>query len=152
MSRRQPGRRAEYARFEPVPIRWADSDIYGHMNNAVHYYLFDTAVQAVLVREGLLDLGRSDAVFLVVSSGCDYFGEILFGDRVEAGLRIGRLGSSSVRWEIGVFRNDADRAAAEGFFVHVNVGRADRRPRPLSDRAREVLRPLVISGGGAQPK
>ncbi|MDJ0826826.1 MAG: thioesterase family protein [Rhodobacter sp.] len=129
-------------------MRWADADIYGHMNNAVHYYLFDTAVQAVLVREGLLDLGGSETVFLVVSSGCDYFGEIVFGDRVEAGLRIGRLGRSSVRYEIGIFRNDEDRASAEGFFVHVSVGRDDRRPRALPDRARDVLGRLVVASHG----
>ena len=146
MSRATAGRRADYAQFEPVPMRWADADIYGHMNNAVHYYLFDTAVQAYLVRHGLLDLGQSETVFLVVSSGCDYFDEIVFGDRVEAGLRVGRLGSSSVRYEIGLFRNDSGLAAAEGFFVHVNVGRADRRPAALTARAREVLGRLEVSG------
>ncbi|MDJ0629484.1 MAG: thioesterase family protein [Rhodobacter sp.] len=148
MSRPQPGRRGDYVRFEPVPMRWADADIYGHMNNAVHYYLFDTAVQAVLVREGVLDLGASETVFLVVSSGCDYFGEVVFGDRVEAGLRVARLGASSVRYEIGIFRNGADRASAEGYFVHVNVGREDRRPRPLSAKAREVMQRLCLSGKG----
>ena len=136
--------RSEFALFEPVQMRWADTDIYGHMNNAVHYTLFDTAVQAFLVREGLLDLGQSETVFLVVSTACDYFDEITFGDQLEAGLRIDHLGSSSIRYRIGLFRNDAAQAAACGVFTHVNVARSDRRPLPLTDTARSIFAKLQM--------
>ena len=139
MSRAAPGQRHHYPLLEPVQMRWPDTDIYGHMNNAVHYTLFDTAVQNYLVREGLLDLGQSKTVFLVVSSGCSYFEEITFGDRLDAGIRIDRLGRSSVTYEISLFRNEGVSAAATGHFTHVNVGRVDRRPIELSDRARDVL-------------
>ena len=136
MSRPQPGRRADYPHFEPLQMRWADTDIYGHMNNAVHYYLFDTAVQSFLVANGLLDLGQSETVFLVVSSGCNYFDEITFGDGIEAGMRITRLGNSAITYEISIFRGVAATAAATGHFTHVNVTRATRRPASLSEAAR----------------
>lgn len=143
MTRRRPGQRSAYALFEPVPMRWADTDIYGHMNNAVHYTLFDTAVQAFLIREGLLDLGGSATVFLVVNSGCDYFDEIRFGDRLEAGVRVSRLGTSSVTYEISLFRNTSESAAATGHFTHVHVDRRSRRPIALMAAARAALGKLL---------
>jgi len=139
VTRARAGLRADYPLFEPVPMRWADTDIYGHMNNAVHYLLFDTAVQAFLMREGLLDLGRSETVFLVVSSGCTYFDEITFGDRIEAGLRISRLGRSSITYDISLFRDAAASAAATGQFTHVNVDRGTRRPVEIAEEARAVF-------------
>ncbi|MEL6522960.1 MAG: thioesterase family protein [Pseudomonadota bacterium] len=146
MSRPVPDTRAAYAHFEPLATRWADNDIYGHMNNAVHYQLFDTAVNGFLVRRGILDMGQSETVFLVVSSSCDYFAELAFPDRVDAGLRVARLGSSSVRYEIGLFQGDAETAAAQGHFVHVNVGRADRKPQPMAGPVRAILQELVVAG------
>ncbi len=143
MNRPLPGRRIDYPHFETLQMRWADTDIYGHMNNAVHYLLFDTAVQNILIRNDLLDLDRSENVFLVAASGCDYFDEIEFGDRIEAGVRIIRLGITSVTYEIGIFRNGNERSAATGRFTHVNVCRESRRPVELPDRAREVLQPLA---------
>ena len=136
--------RAEFPLFEPVQMRWADTDIYGHMNNAVHYTLFDTAVQAFLVREGLLDLGGSESIFLVVSTACDYFDEITFGDELQAGLRIAHLGQSSIRYRIGLFRNRNETAAACGQFTHVNVARSDRRPRDISAEARARFEALIV--------
>ena len=144
MARPVAPRRDAFALFEPVQMRWADTDIYGHMNNAVHYTLFDTAVQSFLVREGLLDLGQSETVFLVVSTACDYFDEITFGDQLVAGLRIDHLGSSSIRYRIAVFRNESKTAAACGQFVHVNVARSDRRPRAISDAARDKFTMLIV--------
>ncbi len=143
MSRRLPGRRAEYALFSVITTRWFDNDIYGHMNNAMHYQLFDTAVNGMLIKQGLLDLKDSPTVFLVVETGCTYHSEIAFPDTVNAGLRVGRIGSSSIRYELGLFRNDEESAAAEGHFVHVNVDRQSRKPAAISDKARGEFKALM---------
>lgn len=137
--RPRPSARAAYPLFRALPTRWKDVDTYGHLNNVVHYALFDTVVNGWLVEHGLLDPRASDQIGLVAESGCRYFGEIRFPDTVHAGLRVGHLGSSSVRYEIGLFRNDADLAAAEGFFVHVYVDAHTRRPMPLAAPLRAAL-------------
>ena len=143
MNRPSPGRRADYTHFETLQMRWADTDIYGHMNNAVHYQLFDTAVQSILIRNDLLDLGQSENVFLVAASGCDYFDEIEFGDIIEAGVRVAHLGTTSVTYEISIFRTGNELAAATGRFTHVNVSRESRRPAMLPDAARRILQSLT---------
>ena len=142
MSRPAPAGKSDYKRHVPVQMRWADTDIYGHMNNAVHYTLFDTAVQIFLTQERLLDLGRSATIFLVVSSGCDYFDQISFGDSLTAGLKITRLGASSIRYDIALFRNDSEISAAAGHFTHVNVVRDTRKPALISDAARAIFSQL----------
>lgn len=134
-----PSGRAGYRAFRTIPTRWMDNDIYGHMNNVVHYSLFDTAVNGWLVERGALDIHGGERIGLVVETGCRYFAEMAFPDVVTAGLRVARLGTSSVRYEIGLFRNDDDRAAAEGFFIHVYVDRATRRPQPLDAALRAIL-------------
>ena len=134
-----PSSRAGYRAFRTIATRWMDNDIYGHMNNVVHYSLFDTAVNGWLIESGALDIHGGDRIGLVVETGCRYFSEMAFPDVVTAGLRVARLGSSSVRYEVGLFRNDEPHAAAEGFFVHVHVDRATRRPKPLSAGLRAVL-------------
>ncbi|MDI6025705.1 thioesterase family protein [Corticibacterium sp. UT-5YL-CI-8] len=131
--------RGGYKTFRTITTRWMDNDVYGHMNNVVHYSLFDTAVNGWLVEQGVLDFHAGDQVGLVVETGCRYFAEIAFPDVVHAGIRVARLGSSSVRYEIGLFRNDEETAAAEGFFVHVYVDRVSRRPKPLNEGLRDVL-------------
>ncbi|MCB2111105.1 MAG: thioesterase family protein [Defluviimonas sp.] len=135
-------RRADYALFRPLATRWMDNDCYGHLNNVVHYALFDTAVNGWLVEAGLLDPVRSETFGLVVETGCRYHAEMAFPDRVMAGLRLGHLGTSSVRFEIGLFRNDEDLAAAEGFFVHVYVTRDGHRPHPIEPARREAFEML----------
>lgn len=144
MSRPPPGTRTDYVAFSTITTRWFDNDIYGHMNNAMHYQLFDTAVNGHLIEAGLLNLTDSDTVFLVVETGCRFHAEIAFPDVVTAGLRVAALGNSSVTYHIGLFRNDAISAAAEGHFVHVNVARDTRRPAPLSDAARTTLSRLQL--------
>ena len=144
MNRPKPAQRAVYPLFDTIEMRWADTDIYGHMNNAVHYTLFDTVIQRFLTRNGLLDLGSSETVFLVVACGCDYFDEITFGDDLQAGLRITHLGNSSIRYRIGLFRNADASAAACGQFTHVNVARKDRRPMPITASARAAFEKLMI--------
>jgi acyl-CoA thioester hydrolase len=140
MSKRPaPSTRDAYKVFRAIPTRWADNDIYGHMNNAVHYTLFDTTVNGWLIENSLLDIHGGDQIGLVVETGCRYFAEIGYPDVITSGLRVAKLGTSSVRYEIGLFRNDDERAAAEGFFVHVYVDRQTRRPRPMNETLRAGL-------------
>ena len=144
-------RRADYARFEPIETRWADNDVYGHVNNVVFYAWFDTAVNRMLIAEGLLDIhsgknGGGDSIGLVVETGCRYFASVAFPDAITAGIRVGKLGTSSVRYEIALFRGDDDEAAAVGFFVHVYVDRETRRPEPLTDKMRRFLKTLTRTG------
>ncbi len=131
--------RADYKTFRTIQTRWMDNDVYGHMNNVIHYSLFDTAVNGWLVEKGVLDLHRGAQIGLVVETGCRYFAELAFPDIVNAGLRVARIGTSSVRYEVGLFRNEEVSAAAEGFFVHVYVDRETRRPRPLETALRAAL-------------
>ncbi len=144
MKRTEPSPRAEYRTFRQVTTRWMDNDAYGHMNNVVHYSLFDTAVNGWLMEQGVLDFSGGRQVGLVVETGCRYFAEMAFPDIVTAGIRVARLGNSSVRYEIGLFRNEEQTASAEGFFVHVYVDRKTRAPMPLNDPLRAALQTIVI--------
>ena len=141
-------RRADYARFEPIETRWSDNDIYGHVNNVVYYAWFDTAVNRMLIAEGQLDIHAGpeagESIGLVVETGCRYFASTAFPDAITAGVRVAKLGSSSVRYEIGLFKGDEDEAAAVGFFVHVYVDRETRRPKALADGMRAFLETLKI--------
>ena len=148
MSRQAPSQRSDYKAFSQITTRWFDNDVYGHMNNAMHYQLFDTAVNGHLIQQGVLDFKTGETVFLVVDTGCRYHGEIAFPDVVTTGLRVASLGGSSVRYEIGLFRNEETTARAEGHFVHVNVGRESRRPVQLSNDVRAVLEELTMGGEG----
>ena len=139
-----PGRRTDYRVFRSITTRWMDNDAYGHVNNVVYYSFFDTAVNIYLIEGGVLDIARSEAIGLVVETQCRYARSIAFPDRVDAGIRVARLGSSSVRYEIGLFRNDDEEAAAEGHFVHVYVDRATNRPVLLPVPVRAALSPLLV--------
>ena len=140
----QPTRRADYAHFTAIATRWGDNDAYGHVNNVVYYAYFDTAVNQHLIDRGVLDLARSPTIGLVVDTGCTFFSAMAFPDTVHVGIKLAQLGKSSVRYEIGVFRNDADLASAVGRFVHVYVDRASNRPVPIPDAVRAVLQPLIL--------
>jgi acyl-CoA thioester hydrolase len=142
-----PPRRADFAHFTSIATRWADNDVYGHVNNVVYYAFFDTAVNRHLIERGVLDLAGSATVGLVVETQCTYFASIAFPDQVHVGLRVAHLGTSSVRYEIGIFRNDDDAAAALGRFVHVYVDRASQRPAAIPAAVREVLEGLQRPGG-----
>jgi acyl-CoA thioester hydrolase len=142
--RPSPGMRSAYKAFRQIPTRFHDNDIYGHMNNVVHYALFDTAVNGWLIESGVLDMRRGRQIGLVVETGCNYFSELSFPDRVTAGLRVASLGNSSVRYEVGLFRNDDEAAAAEGFFVHVYVDADKRRPTPLAPALRAALERILV--------
>ncbi len=135
--------RADYPVFQTIPTRWADNDIYGHANNTVYYSWIDTAVNRVLIERGTLDLGRSDIIGVVVENGCRFHAEISYPDLVTVGLRIARLGTSSIRYELGIFRNDDSTAAAEAHFVHVYVARETMRPVPIPANVRQALANLI---------
>ena len=128
MSREALSGRAHYRALREIGTRWSDNDIYGHINNIVYYGWFDTAVNAWLIEAGLLDIDRGDPIGLVVETGCRYFSPLTYPEPVEIGLAVEHLGRSSVRYRLGVFAKGAPEAAAEGHFVHVYVGRGDRRP------------------------
>ncbi len=123
-----------------------DNDVYGHANNAIYYSWIDTAVNAWLIEQGLLDIHAGDAIGLVVENHCNYFASLGFPQTVEAGLRVGQVGTSSVRYEIGLFAQGAQAAAAQGHLVHVYVDRHSRRPVALPAALRAAVQALVKEG------
>lgn len=135
--------RSAFARFERIDTRWMDNDQYGHLNNVVYYSLFDTAVNRSLIEAGVLDIERDEIVGYVVDSGCSYFSSISFPDRVHAGIRVAKLGNSSVRYEIALYRNDDPTPAAAGHFVHVYVDRRSNKAVAIPPRTREFLATLL---------
>ncbi len=139
--------RAAFGVFRPIPTRWHDNDVYGHVNNVVYYAWFDTAVNAWLVERGFLDIAGSATVGLVVETTCTYFESVAFPETVELGLGVERLGTSSVTYRIGVFRQGSQLAAAQGRFTHVYVDRATQRPVPIPADLRAALEALTLSGG-----
>ena len=128
MSRERPAARSEFRIWRNVTTRWADNDAYGHVNNTIFYQWFDSAVNAWMVEQGMLDIAKGDPIALVVETRCAYFAPLAFPQPVEVGLAIVELGRSSVRYRIGVFGEGESEAAAQGEFVHVVVDRANRRP------------------------
>ena len=140
MSKRETAHgRSEYRHFHSIATRWMDNDAYGHVNNVVYYSYFDTVVNEYLIRAGVLDVERSEVIGLVVETQCRYFSELSFPQTVHAGLRVARIGTSSVRYEIGIFADAADTACAQGHFVHVYVDRNSRRPTALPAPLRAAL-------------
>ena len=144
MTRPSPHPRTAYPYLRAIPTRWMDNDVYGHVNNVTYYSYFDTVVNGYLIEQGALDIARSDTIGLVVETQCQYFAPLAFPDLVTAGLRVAHLGRTSVRYEIGIFRNDDALAAAQGHFVHVYVGRASGRPVPLPEPLQRALKGLVV--------
>jgi acyl-CoA thioester hydrolase len=136
--------RERYAHLSSIDTRWMDNDAYGHVNNVVYYSFFDTAVNRWLVERDVLDIATSPVIGLVVETACRYAKPITFPDRVVAGIRVAHLGRSSVRYEIGLFRNDDDDAAAVGHFVHVYVDRVTRLPTPIPPATRDALATLIL--------
>ena len=143
MDRPQPLPASAFAHFSDITTRWIDNDVYGHINNVVYYEFFDTAVNGYLIAQGALDIAQGAVIGLVVETHCNYFKPVAFPDRLRAGLRVAKLGTSSVRYEVGVFRNDDGIASAQGHFVHVYVDRASSKPVPLPETLKRALTPLV---------
>jgi len=139
MNRPAPENRHAYRHFQSIPTRWMDNDVYGHVNNVVYYSYFDTVVNQYLIEQHVLNIEASKVIGLVVETQCQYFASITFPDVVHAGLRVAKLGNSSVRYEIGLFRNEERTASAQGYFIHVYVDRATRRAISLPADMRAAL-------------
>ncbi|HYF28566.1 MAG TPA: thioesterase family protein [Baekduia sp.] len=139
----QPPRREDFPHVAPITTRWKDNDVYGHVNNVEYYSFFDTVINAWLIREGGLDIHEGPVIGLCAESSCRFLAPLAFPDRVDAGLRVGHLGTSSVRYELGLFRTEDGSPAASGWFVHVFVGRDDRRPQPIPAGVRSALERLA---------
>jgi acyl-CoA thioester hydrolase len=142
--RAKPDRREAYSHFQDITTRWMDNDPYGHVNNVVYYSYIDTVVNTYLIGQGWLDIAISPVIGLAVESHCNYFSALAYPDIVRAGLRVGHLGTSSVRYEIGLFRNDEEIASAQGHFVHVYVERATGKPVKLPEKLVAILKPLLV--------
>lgn len=143
MTRPIPTARSAYPWSLPIQTRWLDNDVYGHMNNTVHYTLFDTAANAWLISAGLLDPLNGETIGVMVSSGCTYHSEMGYPDIIDVGVRVSRIGGSSVTYEFGCFRNGADVSSADGTFTHVYVDKAERRPQALTDAWRAKLSEIL---------
>jgi acyl-CoA thioester hydrolase len=135
--------RGDYPHVLVIPTRWMDNDIYGHVNNVVYYSFFDTVINDYLVRAGGLDIYAGPVIGLAVETQCRFHRPLAFPDAVDAGLRVGKLGRSSVRYEIGLFRVGDEEPAADGHFVHVFVDRVSRRPTPIPPPLRSALARLL---------
>ncbi len=135
--------RTAYKHIRPLQTRWADNDIYGHINNVAYYGFFDTIVNEYLISMSALDIHDGAIIGLVVETHCNYFAPAAFPDALEGALRVAHIGNSSVRYELGVFKKGEDAALAEGHFVHVYVDRASRKSAPLPDALRKALLSLT---------
>jgi len=139
-----PHKKSDYPHFLAIPTRWMDNDVYGHVNNVQYYSYFDTVVNRYLIDEGVLDIHASAVIGLVVETQCRYFSSIAFPDEVQAGLRVTKLGNSSVRYEVALFRNRHELASAQGHFVHVYVDRATQKPVALPEDLRAALERIRV--------
>ena len=135
--------RAEYTHFQSLPTRWTDNDIYGHVNNALYYAFFDTAINEYLIAEGGLDINAGAVIAFAVESQCQYFRPLAFPGMIEVGLRVGKLGNSSVRYELAIFKQGEPLAVAAGYFVHVFVDRETQRSVPIPTPIRTALERLT---------
>jgi acyl-CoA thioester hydrolase len=135
--------REDYRVFYPIDTRWADNDIYGHVNNVVYYAWFDSAVNRYLIDAGGLDIAGGEVIGFVVSSGCEYRAPVSYPEAIEAGLRVDRLGNSSVRYGVAIFRAAENSACAHGHFVHVFVDRATNATVSIPPSLREALARLA---------
>ncbi len=153
MERPQPHRRAHYPHARVLTTRWMDNDAYGHLNNVVHYSLFDSVVNAWLIERGALDIQASPVIGLVVETGCHYFAPLTYPEPVTAALRVAHVGRSSVRYEVALFAQSSEVAAAQGHFVHVYVDRDSRKPvRELPTTLARALEPLRVAATPEEAK
>jgi acyl-CoA thioester hydrolase len=143
VSGRVPATRSDFKAWRSLTTRWADNDVYGHVNNTVYYEWFDTAVNALMIEQGLLDIAAGDPIALVVETRCTYFAPLAFPCQVDVGIRVARLGTASIRYRIGIFADGSASTAAEGEFVHVVVDRSTHRPVDIPSDWRAKLEPLA---------
>jgi acyl-CoA thioester hydrolase len=145
--REEPSTIQDYRYVLPITTRWHDNDAYGHVNNVVYYAFFDTVVNTWLIENAGLDVITSDVIGLVVETHCNYFKSVSFPEKVLAGVRIAKLGSSSVRYEVGIFNNENSSACAQGYFIHVYVDRKSNRPTPIPEVMRTAMLKLLVNAG-----
>jgi len=142
--KKNPSNRSEYNYFALLGTRWNDNDIYGHMNNVVYYELFDTAVNKWLMTNDLLDIEKGKNIGLIVQSGCNFFSSLSYPEDIDVGIRVTKIGTSSVRYEVGLFRKRQQLSSADGFFIHVYVDRETKKPLPLDYTFKKALDTLLI--------
>jgi acyl-CoA thioester hydrolase len=141
---KQAEQRENYPTFVPISTRWADNDIYGHVNNVTYYSYFDTAANHYLIHEGGLDIEKGPVIGFVVNSGCNYHSAIAYPDKLEVGLRVDRIGNSSVQYGLAVFKEGQDKACADGHFVHVFVDRNSQKPVSIPEHLRSALNAILL--------
>ena len=142
--RQNPTNRSNYNYFSKMSTRWNDNDIYGHLNNVIYYELFDTVVNKWLIKNNLIDIKNGHNIGLIVQSGCNYFSSFKYPEDIDAGIRVTKIGSSSVRYEVGLFKPNDDLASADGFFIHVYVDRVSNRPTILDYEFKKKLDTIYI--------
>ena len=142
--KKKPSNRSEYNFFSKISTRWNDNDIYGHMNNIVYYALFDTAVNKWLIQNNLIDIKNGKNIGLIVQSGCNYFSSFQYPEDIDAGIRVTKIGTSSVRYEVVLFNEKHEISSADGFFVHVYVDRATNTPIPLNYDFKKTLYTIFV--------
>lgn len=144
-ARVQPWQRHAFPHIAALTTRWADNDAYGHINNVVYYAFFDSVVNGYLVHEDVLDIAGGEVIGLVVETGCTYFASAAFPEKLEGGCRVARIGTSSVRYELAIFREGGTEAIAQGHFVHVYVARGTRKPTALPAPLRAALTRIAVA-------
>ena len=142
--REQAARRSDFKHFHAITTRWMDNDAYGHVNNVIYYSWFDTIVNEFLIANKALDIEHSQEIGLVIETRCSYFAPVSFPDRITAGVRVTKLGNSSVRYEIAIFREDEESASAQGHFVHVYVDRTTRKSAHIPEKIRSLLQSISV--------
>ncbi|NIE63087.1 thioesterase family protein [Burkholderia sp. Ax-1719] len=144
-------RRKDFAHFTTIQTRWKDNDIYGHVNNVNYYSFFDTAVNRILIEEGVLDIHEGEVVGFVVDSGCSYFKPVSFPDTLEVGTKVSTIGRTSVRYELAIFKTGEDTPAAAGHFVHVYVDRRTGKSTEIPETTRRLLEALIVQYSASVP-
>ena len=143
--RQNPTNRSDYNYFSKMKTRWNDNDIYGHLNNVLYYELFDTAVNKWLIKNNLIDIKKGNNIGLIVQSGCNYFSSFEYPEDIDAGIRVTKIGNSSVRYEVGLFKSNDDLASADGFFIHVYVDRVSNKPINLDYEFKKKLDSIYVN-------
>ena len=142
--KKESSNRSDYNFFTKLSTRWNDNDIYGHMNNIIYYALFDTAVNKWLIQNDLIDIKNGKNIGLIVQSGCNYFSSFEYPENINAGIRVTKIGKSSVRYEVGLFKEKEELSSADGFFIHVYVDRKTNKPITLDYNFKNALDTIFV--------
>lgn len=142
--KKKPSHRSEYNYFCQLSTRWNDNDIYGHMNNIIYYALLDTAVNKWLIKNNLIDIKNGENIGLIVQSGCNFFSSFEYPEDVTAGIRVTKIGNSSVKYEVGLFKEKESSSSADGFFIHVYVQRSTNKPIQLDYNFKKTLDTIFV--------